>query len=214
MHVVLASRFDDGAAELANSSGDSAVVLTPADLSERGWRFEPGDPARSTAIISGCPVPSAAITGVCTLLPRVMPHELPHIVEDDRAYVAAEMTAFLLSWLSSLPCPIVNRPRPGSLDGPAWSAFRWRTEALRAGFEVSEDHTAAASLTLIGGECFGATDGKHTQAALRLATAANVHVLSIEFDRHSRVISASPRPDLTFPPVAGAIRRLLEGRSR
>ena len=48
----------------------------------------------------------------------VYPRDLPHIVESDREYLAAEMTAFLLAWLTSLECPMLNRPTPTCLAGP------------------------------------------------------------------------------------------------
>ncbi len=52
------------------------------------------------------------------------------------AYVSAEMTAFLLSWLSGLDCPILNRPTPNCLSGPGWRQEQWIHLAARLGIPV------------------------------------------------------------------------------
>ena len=74
--------------------------------------------------------------GMLCLLPAVHPGELPHIEAGDREYVAAEMTAFLIAWLTSLPCPVLGRPTPLSLTGPHLRQEQWLHEAVRAGLPV------------------------------------------------------------------------------
>ena len=111
-------------------------MLTCADLSRSGWRHESAAPARSTAVLDGNVVPVESIRGVLTRLYAATEEELPHIVPEERAYVAAEMTAFLLAWLSSLRCAVLNRPTPSSLCGPNWSAERWLGEGARAGLRI------------------------------------------------------------------------------
>ena len=53
--------------------------------------------------------------------------------EADRAYAGAETSALWLSWLSSLPCRVVNAPSPGSLAGPWYPPLQWLYLAARAG---------------------------------------------------------------------------------
>ena len=108
--LVFASRVDTAAKNFAAAAGSNVRLMTPADLSQPGWRFRLGDAAGSTAVLGGEPVPASAIAGVLTRLPSVTDHDLTHIAPSDRAYVAAEMTAFLLAWLTALKCPLVNRP--------------------------------------------------------------------------------------------------------
>src|SRR5437899_8192349 len=113
MIVIVANRQDEVAAWLADrwqSSGP--VLLTSADLSASGWRHYLPPSRRSRAMIAARSVVPEAITGVLTRIPCVYEQELGHIVPEDRSYVASEMTAFLLAWLSSLTCPVLNSPTP------------------------------------------------------------------------------------------------------
>jgi hypothetical protein len=61
---------------------------------------------------------------------------LPQFVEADavdREYAVMEMHAFLLSWLSSLKCVVINRPNPRSLGGAIRGPAEWLLLAGRAG---------------------------------------------------------------------------------
>jgi hypothetical protein len=77
------------------------------------------------AIVSGRRILTHDITGVLTRWPRFIEHELVTINRSDRAFVAAEMTAFVTAWLSQLSCPVLNRPSPLSLCGPPWRYEEW-----------------------------------------------------------------------------------------
>ena len=129
--VVIASRTDAAAAHFAAGAGSLVRMMTPADLSQRGWSLHLPGTGPSTAVIAGEPVASRTIAGVLTRLPAVTEHDLPHIIAADRAYVAVEMTAFLLAWLTSLSCPLVNRPSAQCLSGPYWREAQWIRAANR-----------------------------------------------------------------------------------
>jgi hypothetical protein len=70
------------------------------------------------------------------LLPGVSLAELPHIVPDEREYFASEMMAFLVAFLISLPCPVINTPSPLSLVGPRLLHEQWLARAIAAGMTV------------------------------------------------------------------------------
>jgi len=212
MILVIASQFDAGAVAFVKSLGSSAALLIPQDLSTRGWRLDTGHPSSSTAIASGQVIAAASITGVLTLLPRINEYELGHIVEEDRRYVAAEMAAFLLAWLTMLsPSALVmNRPQPSSLVGPAWSPLRWRHEAVRAGFRLSTVQHPSLRLTLVRGRCFGHAAATSIEAARHLAARADVDLLSLHLDSESAFVAASLRPPLHHAGVASAIQNLLQ----
>jgi hypothetical protein len=124
--IVLASSHDAGAASLVRRwRPHGARLLTCADLSRPGWRWEPDAPGRATYVVAGDPVPSRAVRGAVSLLAAVGPAELPHIVAEEQEYVASEMTAFLMAWLSSLPCRMINRPTPLCLTGPRLAHEQW-----------------------------------------------------------------------------------------
>ena len=71
-----------------------------------------------------------------TRVPAVFEDELTDIMFSDRSYVAAEMTAFLLFWLSRLRCPVLNEPTATCLAGRYWRREQWIDQAARAGIAV------------------------------------------------------------------------------
>jgi hypothetical protein len=231
--VVLASRFDASAARLAERWRDrGARLLTPEGLSLRGWRHESNAPERCAAVFHNEVVPSRAIKGVLTRLSAVSEDDLPHIVLDERAYVSAEMTAFLLAWLSSLECRVLNRPTPTCLSGPSWRQEQWVHEAARGGFLIRPLHRVARRfknegavvpspereqsacdelfhVTRIGDRLLGEVADEQTKSGLhRLAQATNVELLTATFARSggsSVFVGASPWIDIDRPEVADAI---------
>jgi len=133
--IILASSADAVAIDLpARLARSDIAVVTPTDLSQPGWSYRPGR-RESAIVVGGEMLQCHDIAAVVTRLPWVSDVELPHIVASDRSYVAAEMGAFLLAWLSEIDCPVANRPRPNCLCGPFWRHERWVLEAARIGLE-------------------------------------------------------------------------------
>ena len=214
----------DGAARgfVARQAAQGAVLLTPRDLSRPGWRLRVGDVAASVAVAGGRRIPGAGIKGVLTRLPAITPQDLPHIAREDRAYVAAEMTAFLLAFLSELGSLVANRPTPPCLCGPAWTATRWRQVARELGFpvepvrlstapEVPEAGRQGAFVTVLGDTCPGAPCPALAHAATALARAAGVEMLAVEFAHggaDAPVRCAHLLPDLAVPGGDEAVLRL------
>jgi hypothetical protein len=67
---------------------------------------------------------------------RLQAPSLPHFYtasESDRTYAIVETSALWLSWLTSLPCGVVNPPSPGSLSGPDHALPEWLCLASQAG---------------------------------------------------------------------------------
>jgi hypothetical protein len=198
MIAVLAGRYDAAAHRWASRWASRGVaLLTPEDLSQAGWRHSLDAPADGVAIVSGQPVCVAEISGVLVRLPCVYEQELTYIAPADRGYVAAEMTAFLLSWLTALPCPVLNRPTPTCLAGPFWRPEQWAYAAARAGIPVApvrcrvapgatlENTTAPGvttrAVTVVGEHCVGERDEALIHHARTLAGAAKVALLAVRF---------------------------------
>ena len=221
MIIILASRYDQAAKSLAERwAARDAALLTPRDLSEAGWNFHVPARASGQAVAGGRVIANHDITGVLTRMVGVDPGELDHVAPEDSAYVASEMTAFLLAWLSTLECPILNRPTPECLCGPAWRAERWIRFAAGLGFPVqsirqdSRDGSAtdfehsSAGVTVAGERCFGAVDSSLADHARRLAAAAGVGLLEVRFnspDRDGRFVGINLCPDVSVDDVADAI---------
>jgi hypothetical protein len=203
--VVLASRYDTTAQRLVERwAAHDACLLTCKDLSVAGWGYHLANRSTSTAVIGGRKVGVEEIRGVVTRLPWVAEHELVSIIPADRAYVAAEMSAFLAFWLSDLKCPVLNRPTPGSLNGPSWRREQWIFTAARLGMRVPSERRllslrsvasphkqlAANTVTVVGDCCLGQADKSLLERSRQLAEAANVKLLGVQFSNAS--------PDSTF----------------
>lgn len=232
MLVVLASRFDQASARLAERwAAHGARLMTPDDLSKPGWRDlhaspSPGD---ATAIVSGERVRVGDIQGVLVRLPAVSVEELGHIVADDREYVAAEMTAFLASWLSRLRCPVLNRPTPLCLCGPFWRVEKWLHSAARLRVPVApyrRHSSGAASLAstvsrqttlqtavVVGDRCLGIDDPSISRNALLIARSAGTGFLQLDF-RGSQLVGVSIWPSLDSQDVSDQVLRYLLTRDK
>lgn len=234
MYVVLANRSDQVAPAVVEywqrSAGISAALLTCADLSVAGWRHQLGRAQDDIAQIAGHRVAAAEIRGVVTRLPAVRIDELSQIVAADRTYVAQEMTAFLLSWLTKLRCPLVNPPTAMCLAGKGWRQEQWLSLAAKLGIPVvtlhrqvlwhdeSDDAAATIGLTnrapyaasmqviVVGEHCFGATDGTVIDYSLRLSAASNSPLLELSFRvSDAALLSVNPWPDISGCTVADAL---------
>jgi hypothetical protein len=231
MIVIFASRWDESAAALATRwAPHHASLLTTDDLSQAGWRHYLGSPERSTAVVSGRVVPVQDITGVLIRWPGVFPPELTRIVAPDRDYVAEEMRAFLVSWLSSLRCPVINRPTPLNLTGPPWRIEQWTHVAAHLGIPARPVHRRVArgqpnvprgessekaiAVTVVGDRCFGCDDEALCRHARGLAAAAGVQVFRAWFSGNSErslFVFADFLPDLSGPVADAVLHLLLNG---
>jgi hypothetical protein len=137
--LVLASLADQDAAAFAKEFGDAVAisVLTCGDLAENHTALRYPDFASSTLTVGGRKIRIDEIEGVINLLPAVFPEELIFFPPEEREYQAAEFHALLTFFLSGLPCPVVNRPAAGSLNGPCLNPIGWYHLAQRMGMPVS-----------------------------------------------------------------------------
>lgn len=224
MLVVVAGRHDREARHLEERWAPmGTAILTCDDLSVAGWRHPLENPEDSVAVIGGQVVAAREITGVLTRLPYVPEHELRRIAREERAFVAAEMTAFLRSWLAGLRCPVLNRPTPTCLTGPGWRRERWAYAAARLGVPVQpvewhldrgtnvpeEDGPAPShTVTVVGARCLETADGELASQARRLAAAGGVDLLAVHFAETEAGLvlhGADTWADVSSPEVADAI---------
>ena len=221
MLVILASPRDVAARALANRwTARDAMLLTPADLSTAGWCFDPAAPGGGSAVIAGQRTRVQDIRGVVTCLPAVLPGDLPHIVPSDRAYVAEEMTAFLLAWLSALACPVVNRPVSPFLAGPNWRPLQWAHAAVRVGIRLPS-HAASASgiqtVVAVAGRCLGVVNQPIERSIVELAAKAETTLLAVHLraaEGGTVFAGADPWPDPSQPEVADALLSYFVGPGR
>jgi hypothetical protein len=210
MIVLLAADSDGAAFRLAERwrvEGLDVRELDMSDLARPGWRFEPSAPERWRGVVGGTTVTAADVDAVVSRRPGVVGPDLPWFAAEDREYAAAEVNAFLLAWLSSLRCPVVNRPTPMSLAGAGWSEVEWQRQAAEAGLPVRplrrfarNDRARDAAVSgppppwtvpppagrcvcsIVGARCLSAPSPELAAAAHRLAAAAGADLLRVELD--------------------------------
>jgi hypothetical protein len=174
-------------------------------------------------VLEGEAFSTSEISGVVTRLPWIGPAELEHVAETDRAYVAAEMHAFLFAWLSRMPCPIVNRPTPHCLSGPAWRNEQWIHAAAAVGIPVRPARRSAVpnvrfrpapadgairAVTVVDGDCVGDCNSdleKHTRS---LAAAAGCTMLTANYEDTGvgfQLLDVSLWPDLIDPTIRSLV---------
>ncbi len=237
MVVIVASARDQTARDLAGVwKVADARVLTPLDLSLPGWHCRFCTPEPGTAVVDGKTVPAETIHGIVTRLPWIAEGEIPHVAEQDRSYVAAEMQSFLFAWLSRLACPVLNRPTPSCLSGPAWRHEKWISVAGRLGIRVCSAqrttrpgsppklHSAAerdatgglAEVTVVADRYVG-PDSRLVEPTRQLAAAAGVRFLTAYYSNHDRdpeLAGVSLWPDITNPAIRDAMLGCLTDESR
>lgn len=206
MLVVLGSSLDRSATALVEAwSTAGARLLSAEDLSRVGWAFRVAAPGTGAAVIGGELVRVSQVRGVVTRRPAVLAEELTAIEPADRAYLAAEMNAFLVAWLSALPCPVLNRPTPRSLNGPAWTALHWAAAAAEVGAHwVGESVGPTHDVVVCGAACLGARSAGENDAARALAKRAGVELLGVRFCT-AGVCAATTIPPLDTHDVRAAV---------
>ncbi len=228
MLIILSSAHDAAARTIAAAWAPwGAVVCTPRDLSTGGWRHYVDAPQAGVAVIDGQLIPATAIAGVLTRFQAVQPEMLAHIAASERNYVAAEMTAFLIAFLSALPCRMLNRPTAGGLCGPAWRPEQWMRAATLAGIPIlhrrrnvrlnapaEPEANVSKELTVIGDRVFGAEKDHPPLSdwARSLARAADVGMLGLGFTQHATgyvLAGVNTSPDLDTPERLDAAREFL-----
>lgn len=220
MIVIVGSRFDRAATELADRwSSHRAVLLTAEDLVSPGWAVEPGAWEAGTLVAGGRPLPVADVTGVVVRRPAVLAEELTPVHPDDRPYLAAELNAFLTALLANLARPVLNRASPRSLCGPGWTGPAWRSAAAGCGFTLARRGRRPSRTILVCGERpvgrRSATAAAQVTAdrAVDLARAAGTELLEVHLDG-DRFVSASSCPPLTADRCrAVVLRRLQSGEA-
>jgi len=164
-----------------------------------------------------------------TILPQVMPA--------DREYAVQELSAFYLSWLNSLSCPVLNPATPQGLSGRWYHASELVMLAHQAGLETPTYRQSAADppeagyrplapaqsqvvrVIVLQGEVFGAELSEALRESCgQLARLCRTPLLGIDFYQSTEsqwtFSHATPIPDLQTggaPLLQALYRRLKQG---
>jgi hypothetical protein len=149
-----------------------------------------------------------------------VPYEpLRHLEPEDRDYASQELTAFFLSWLHALPCPVLNRATPQGLSGAWRHRSEWVWLAAQAGLPtpryrqssssggqvrdagITSPASTVATVLVVGRQVVGeSAPSSILSGCQRLARLTGTHLLGIEFTADAggawTFSGATPQPDL------------------
>jgi hypothetical protein len=162
---------------------------------------------------------SKAVRGVLNRLVTLPYEPLRHIEPEDREYACQELTAFFLSWLHALPCPVLNRATPQGLSGAWQHRSEWVWLAAQAGLptpryrqssssggavrdvEVTSPASTVTTVLVVGRHVAGeSAPSSILSGCRRLARLAGTSLLGIDFRVDASgawtFAGATPHPDL------------------
>ncbi len=215
--------MDDAAGEFFKLfPAGKACLFTSQNLSSKGISAYSHEFDKSCITADGNILPVKSITGVVTLIPAIFSWELIQIKKEDREYVAAEMTAFMIYFLSCLKCPKLNPPSPSCLSGFNWRHEHWIKKAfelkipvqpieINSREEIKNNYPNGKliTITIIGDQYCGTDDQLLIAYAFRLAKHTGIELLQVNFIEYSNdeiyFLSASQFPDIDDNSVRKAI---------
>ncbi len=211
------------------------IRLVTAEMLESATQWEHRVDSRTDSISFALPngqvIHGADNQGVLNRLMTPSQNLMGRVVPADRDYALQEMSAFYLSWLNSLHCPMVNRPTPQGLAG-RWfhlselslfahqaglAALPYRQTgnvAPEAGYQPSPDLQRTTQVIVLDNEIFGANVPSAVGDGCRnLARLMQTRLLGIDFTSTPQTpwtfCFASPVPDLQLGGI-----RLIESLAR
>jgi hypothetical protein len=227
-NIVIVSSHSDASKEVfvSHDSECNIRIFTPLDLSTTGWHYRNSDMTEGVCVIGSEAMSYGEIDGVIVRLPAVSHSDLPHIIEVDRTYLAAEMTAFLLAWLSSLKCPMLNRPTSSCLSGPYLRQEQLTYFVAQLGVPVvscrkvvgyglkrrQEEIKERSTVIIVGKRHVGNVHPILVHYAQRIAKALNVEFFAVSFsrpDKEGRFIGIDLWPDISDELAGLMIEHLL-----
>ncbi|NMO55187.1 hypothetical protein HH310_28880 [Actinoplanes sp. TBRC 11911] len=204
MRLILAHSDDAAARRLASLWGDDALLLTPALLCAERMTLTVDRRGRAAASLPSRP----AVRAIVCRLGGVRCGDLSHVDSRDAAYAAAELDAFLRAFLAAWPGPVVNRPSDTCLNGPGWRPAQWA--AALAVAHPPQSAAGGGEVTVVGERWFGAVSDELGWALAAFAKASGCTLLRASISAAGTVDTADAWPDVSAPPVAEALRGLLE----
>jgi hypothetical protein len=211
MLLVLASSADRAARHWAAVDAD-VCLLTPRDLACPGWTLANDVPV--SAVVSGARFTPAELDGVVCRLPAVGVDDVGWVHPDDRPYAVAELNAFLLAWLESLPCPVLNPRRGEVLCG--W--LDWADIAAAAAVASVRHGTsrgvAALAISVVDGRS-GRERSDLVEAAEAIASRISLPLVRVHLHKAPQIecVGVDPWVAVDSAVVASSVRAALRARS-
>lgn len=190
----------------------------------------------SFTLQDGRTIESRHIRGAINRILTPATFQLAAAAPEDRGYGAQEIFSFYVSWLNTLPKPILNPPTPQGLCGRSRHISEWIWLAIQAGFKTPKYRMSSKDLfdggkssvismgravttaVVVGDAVFGAVVPEDVaRSCVRLAELAGVATLGIDLyqDENSKwtFAAATPMPDFRLggQPLLGKLADILIG---
>jgi hypothetical protein len=186
------------------------LVTTDALAYALRWEHRVGAAGASIAVelADGRRIDGDGLRGVLNRVVALPEAHLHRAAPADLDYARQELSAFFLSWLAALPCPVVNAPTAQGLSGGWRHRSEWLALAARAGLPIAPFRmngttpaavawASARTVVVVGGEAVSPEAPAPILAGCaRLAGLVETAVLGVDFDAAWRVEGATPQPDL------------------
>lgn len=212
--------------KLRNHHQGRLRLVTPEEMGAAPtWEHRVGAGATSCRIVldGGDAIDGSRLQGVINRMTRAPQFTCdPQPAQEDLDYAAREGYAMVLSWLTALPCPLLNPPSPRGLCGAWRGTSEWLQLGRKAGLSVLPLTLGAPPspppdggwrrLLVIDGALL-AEDPAHpppeavAEGCLHLSRLARSPLMQVWFhlapDCTWRFGSASPLPDLSLAGERG-----------
>lgn len=210
---------------LARGLAPVEVVTAGVLACALAWEHRVGTWGASVRITlaGGRVLDGASVRGTLNRLVAAPTAHLVRATPADREYARQEVGALFLSWLESLPGPVVNRPSPQGLCGPLLHRSEWAALAAHAGLPAVPYVEAGgepvpepwATTAIVAGEAF-AGPPEVAEGCRRLAALAGCALLGVGLSLTAEgwaLAGATPLPDLAAggEAVLDALAVLLGG---
>ena len=221
-------------------SGLSPVHLIAVEslsyCSSWNHRLKATGDSTSFTLPDGRVIESQSVRGTVNRVLAPATIQLTAAVPEDRGYAAQEMFSFYVSWLKTLPTPILNAPTPQGLCGRWRHLSEWIWLATQAGLQTprfrmsSRDASGAGQHTpmpagqtvktavVVRDAVFGMDlPSAVTASCVRLAELAELETLGIDFyygeNGEWTFASATPMPDFRLGswPLIEKLSHILKG---
>ena len=118
-------------------------------------RLEADNISVTIDLAQGLTIETSNVQGVLNRLCFVPTEHLATASPKDREYAAQELFSFFLSWLHSLPCPVLNEPTPHGLGGRERRLPEWLWLAAQAGLKTPRYVNAVDQAFRVDGSATG-----------------------------------------------------------
>lgn len=187
------------------------ALLTVKDMMSEGWELYSDRFEDSFFVANGKQCAVNQIDGVINLLPFIYEKELIQIKEEDRSYVASELTAMMTYFLTKLSCKTINRPDAESLMGSSNLYYQWKhlVQKLGIGVQNISDQSPTACIYVVGEMLLNLQELPFANEIRLLAKQLNTNYLEVKFvqsDNTWYCIAISKTINLTHAGVMELLR--------